>query len=54
MQASQYYWTNLGEWLIFLTIGSLVYPVGIIFALFNKWNWYYNFMIGLELIPQGS
>ena len=34
-----------------MCIGSLLSPVGLILGLINEWDWFYDVMIGFNLLP---
>ena len=51
MASSPNWLNNLVNCFAFLSIASLLAPVGLIFGLLNEWNWFYDVMIGFNLFP---
>ena len=42
---------NLINWFIWTIISQIAFPVGAIFNLLGQWYWFYDFMIGLDMLP---
>ena len=52
VQAEEANWLgNLINWFIFQIVGAIAYPIGLLLVLLGQPTWFYDTMIGLNLLP---